>query len=135
MRLFLPLVLVVLFAACAGPGSVSPDEQFGHRYEGVAPDGRETVLIEAADSSAVYIELPVYIDSVHVRPARTILMYSLQFSRAPPAVIRPEATRIPCTAHDARAADTEKGPVRRSSTGNGVVSVYSRRLVQQGLVT
>ena len=71
MRLLLPLVLMVGLAACAGSGddSVSPDEQFGHRYEGIAPDGRETVLIEPADSSAVYIELPVFLDSVHVRSA------------------------------------------------------------------
>ena len=72
MRLLLPLVLIVGLAACAGSGdgSVSPDEQFGHRYEGIAPDGRETVLIEPADSSEAYIELPVFLDSVHVRPAR-----------------------------------------------------------------
>lgn len=72
MRLLSLLVLSVSLAACAGTGdgSVSPDEQFGHRYEGVAPDGRETVLIQPADSSAEYIELPVLLDSVHVRPAR-----------------------------------------------------------------
>lgn len=72
MRLLLPLVLIVGLSACAGSGdgSVSPDEQFGHRYEGIAPDGRETVLIEPADSSEAYIELPVFLDSIHVRPAR-----------------------------------------------------------------
>ena len=73
MRLPLLWSLVVCLAACAGSGddSVSPDEQFGHRYEGIAPDGRETVLIQPADSLEAYIELPVALDSVHVRPARS----------------------------------------------------------------
>jgi len=72
MRLLLPFVFLIGLAACAGlgNGSAASDEQFGHRYEGVAPDGRETVLIEPPDSSETYIELPVFLDSVHVRPAR-----------------------------------------------------------------
>ncbi len=72
MRLLILIGPLVSLAACAGSGgkTVSPDEQFGHRYEGIAPDGRETVLIEPGDSAESYIELPVVFDSVHVRPAR-----------------------------------------------------------------
>lgn len=72
MRTLFPIVVVVCLAGCAGSSSetVVPDEQFGHRYEGIAPDGRETVLIQPPDTLEAYLELPVALDSVHVRPAR-----------------------------------------------------------------
>lgn len=72
MRVLFSLGLAMGLIGCAGSGdeSVAPDDQFGHRYEGVAPDGRETVLIEPGDSSETFVELPVALDSVHVRPAR-----------------------------------------------------------------
>jgi hypothetical protein len=49
-------------------GQRSPDDQFGHRYGGVAPDGRETVLLEPGDSAISYVTLPAILDSVAVRP-------------------------------------------------------------------
>ncbi len=64
----LTLVAAALaLAACAG-GTRAPDDRFGHRYGGVAPDGRETVLVEPADSLASFVTLPAVIDSVVVRP-------------------------------------------------------------------
>ena len=57
-------------AACAG-GTRAPDDRYGHRYGGVAPDGRETVLVEPADSTASFVTLPAVIDSVVVRPEHT----------------------------------------------------------------
>ena len=45
-----------------------PDEQFGHRYEERAPDGRETVLItELADTTQQFDIYPALFDSVNVR--------------------------------------------------------------------
>lgn len=61
----------VLVSACAGPQEVATpgDEQFGHRYEGRAPDGRETVILTAADTLEAFMTFPAVLDSVHVRPA------------------------------------------------------------------
>ncbi len=64
---------MVLAAALSGCGMLggqrSPDDQYGHRYGGVAPDGRETVLLEPADTARTYVTLPAILDSVAVRPA------------------------------------------------------------------
>ena len=46
------------------------DDDYGHRYEGVAPDGRETVLLTPPDSAEAYLVVPAVLDSVAVRPAR-----------------------------------------------------------------
>lgn len=65
-------VAALFVAACASSGetAASPDDQYGHRYEGVAPDGRETVLLTPPDSSETYLTTPAVLDSVAVRPAR-----------------------------------------------------------------
>ena len=111
MRLLLPLVLMVGLAACAGSGddSVSPDEQFGHRYEGIAPDGRETVLIEPADSSEVYIELPVFLDSVHVRSAHREALPG-------EAVPVPSLPIVRLETREPKRADASRSPVTRSAS-------------------
>lgn len=72
MRVISLLTLLVMLAACAGVGNEasSSDEEFGHRYDGTAPDGRETVLITPADTLEEYLTLPVALDSVLVRPSR-----------------------------------------------------------------
>lgn len=71
------LVLSILIAAGALAGcfrsreAVRPgDEAYGHRYDGVAPDGRETVLLTPPDSAEAYLVTPAVLDSVAVRPAR-----------------------------------------------------------------
>lgn len=65
------LALAAGLAACAGAGRPRPpDDEFGHRYGGVAPDGRETVLLAPPDSNVAYVTLPAVLDSVVVRPAR-----------------------------------------------------------------
>jgi hypothetical protein len=66
---------VAAFLALSGAGcgvlggQRTPDDQYGHRYERVAPDGRETVILPPADSTASYLTLPAILDSVNVRPA------------------------------------------------------------------
>lgn len=67
-RVLITLLVVPVFAACSGAGNVDPDDEFGHRWGGVAPDGRETLLIPI-DSADVgqFIVLPAGIDSVVVR--------------------------------------------------------------------
>jgi hypothetical protein len=70
---------VLLLAAVAGcsrsreaarPG----DDEYGHRYEGLAPDGRETVLLTPLDSAETYLITPAVLDSVAVRPARRVAL-------------------------------------------------------------
>ena len=60
---------LIVAAACSGPerAAVSPDEEFGHRYDGVAPDGRETYVISPPDSGISYMFYPAVYDTVHVR--------------------------------------------------------------------
>jgi hypothetical protein len=57
------------FVGCSGPAEVQvkPDEEFGHRYEGIAPDGRATHLISPPDSNISYLYYPAVYDTVHVR--------------------------------------------------------------------
>jgi hypothetical protein len=71
------LALAALVAAGALAGcsrtrdaAVPADDQYGHRYEGVAPDGRETVLLAPSDTAEAYLVTPAVLDSVAVRPAR-----------------------------------------------------------------
>src|SRR5690606_15047056 len=68
------LAAVVAAAALAGCSrsreAARPDDQYGHRYEGVAPDGRETVLLTPADTAEAYLVMPAVLDSVAVRPAQ-----------------------------------------------------------------
>ena len=66
------LVLAGLAAGCSGSRSaeeVPPDQQYGHRYEADAPDGRRTISITPPDSAVDYFYYPATFDSVNVRPA------------------------------------------------------------------
>ena len=67
----LSLVCVVAFTGCAGIRQTErpPDEQFGHRYEGRASDGRETIVISAPEGDREYVYYPATLDTVHVRQA------------------------------------------------------------------
>lgn len=66
------LALAVASAGCGGSEPIvkSVDEQFGHRYDGTAPDGRETQLITAPDAGTSYFYYPAVYDTVHIRPER-----------------------------------------------------------------
>lgn len=66
----LSLIAALALAACAGSGSTSPDDAFGHRYEGTAPDGRETMILAPPDTAETHFTYPAVLDSVHVRLAR-----------------------------------------------------------------
>ncbi len=59
----------VLFAGCGTTTEavVPPDEEFGHRYDGTAPDGRTTYVIVPPDSGTTYMYYPAVYDTVHVR--------------------------------------------------------------------
>lgn len=66
------LVLAALVLASAGCGSsrraaVSPDEAFGHRYDGTAPDGRTTYVISPPETGVSYMYYPAVYDTVHIR--------------------------------------------------------------------
>lgn len=69
VRLPALMLCSALAAACSGPERVAalPDEEFGHRYSGVAPDGRETYVISPPDSGVTYMFYPAVYDTVHVR--------------------------------------------------------------------
>ncbi len=64
------LALAMTIAACSGTShtSVSIDEQFGHRFEGTAPDGRETHEISPPESGQDYAIHPAVFDSIYIRP-------------------------------------------------------------------
>ena len=71
MLRYLTLAIVVLaIGACksSAPTMVVEDQQFGHRYEGTAPDGRETHIIEPAEANQEFVVHPAVFDSVLVRP-------------------------------------------------------------------
>ena len=76
MRRAVPVFLfaaLLPLAACTGGGeSTAPsgDQTFGHRYGGIAPDGRETVLLTPADSVVRVLIYPAILDSIAVRPER-----------------------------------------------------------------
>ncbi len=66
------LLLVALqLSACVGgrPVRKPPDERFGHRFEGEAPDGRPVISITEPDTSVSYFYYPALFDSVYIRPA------------------------------------------------------------------
>lgn len=47
----------------------APDEQFGHRFDGEAPDGRITVTLTPADTNQTYFYYPALVDTLVIRPA------------------------------------------------------------------
>ena len=65
--------LVLALAACSGlrapdaAEDLPPDERFGHRYEGDAPDRRETLLLQPPEPGAEAFSYPVPLDTVVVR--------------------------------------------------------------------
>ncbi|BBM70575.1 hypothetical protein [Rhodothermus marinus] len=62
------LLILALWSACTGPRLLAPDDRFGHRYTGQAPDGRVTLSLAPPDSTRSYWHYPAPIDTVHVRP-------------------------------------------------------------------
>ncbi len=65
----LAFLLAAVLAACAGIRTTEKplDEQFGHRFEGRAADGRETVVISTPEDEVEYVYFPATHDTVHVR--------------------------------------------------------------------
>jgi hypothetical protein len=65
----LTVFALVVIGGCAGTrrAEVPPDEKFGHRYEGKASDGRETIVIGTPAESVRYVFFPATHDTVHVR--------------------------------------------------------------------
>ncbi len=63
------VVLGMLFSACGGARNAaqSPDEKFGHRFDGTAPDGRLTTVIAPPDSAVSYMFYPAVYDTLHIR--------------------------------------------------------------------
>ena len=71
---YVSVVLVALLSmgcSASRQTTVSADEQYGHRYDGKAPDGRETHVIVPADAGEEYAIHPAVFDTVHVRPQQT----------------------------------------------------------------
>ncbi|MDQ7041032.1 MAG: hypothetical protein Q9M35_08830 [Rhodothermus sp.] len=62
-------LMLVLLSACTSSRLLAPDDRFGHRYTGQAPDGRITLTLTPPDTTIPYWRYPVPIDTVHVRPA------------------------------------------------------------------
>ena len=63
------LLILALWSACTGPRLLTPDDQFGHRYAGRAPDGRVTLSLTPPGAAVAYRHYPVPIDTVHIRTA------------------------------------------------------------------
>ena len=68
------LVLGALaLSACGGLGGSSetdPEDDFGHRYENWARDGRETLLLDVNGDTTRTLVFPAVIDSVAIRPSQ-----------------------------------------------------------------
>ena len=73
LRLPLVLLALCLLPACSGlrapdaAEDLPPDEQFGHRYDGEAPDRRETMLLQPPEPGVESFSYPVFLDTVVVR--------------------------------------------------------------------
>ena len=67
----LVLLTAAVLAACSGIRATEKplDEQFGHRFEGRAADGRETIVINTPEEDVEYVHYPATHDTVHVRQA------------------------------------------------------------------
>lgn len=65
------LLLSGIMLGCSGARTTErpPDDRYGHRYEGKAADGRETIVITPAAEASSYIYFPAVFDTVHIRPA------------------------------------------------------------------
>ncbi len=63
------LMLTGSLAGCVllGGGQQQPDQRYGHRYEGRAPDGRMTLSLAPVDSSDAYFVYPAPVGRVIVR--------------------------------------------------------------------
>ena len=70
-RVFLTFAVGGLLAACAGVRTTEKplDERFGHRFEGKAADGRETIVITTPEEDREYVYYPATHDTVHIRQA------------------------------------------------------------------
>ena len=66
------LLAMAMLSACTGSREKAADRDsvFGDRYEGLASDGRETVLLATPDSATAYLVTDAVLDSVSVRPMR-----------------------------------------------------------------
>ena len=64
-------VMLYFLAGCMGsrPTDIPPDEQYGHRFDENATDGRRTLSITAPDNSQSYFYYPAPVDTVHIRTA------------------------------------------------------------------
>ena len=67
---FAACVLALLVAGCFSSGAeqVPPDQRFGHRYAGDAPDGRPTITLTEPEPDKSFFRYGASIDTVHVRP-------------------------------------------------------------------
>lgn len=63
--------LAVVLGGCVSfsRDQVAPEDQFGHRVDGVSDDGRTTITINPPDESVTYRFFPASYESVAVRPA------------------------------------------------------------------
>ena len=72
------LVLGVLaLGACSGLGGSSdrnPEDDFGHRFEDWARDGRETLLLDVNGDTTRTLVFPAVIDSVAIRPSQVAVL-------------------------------------------------------------
>ena len=63
-------ILLLLAGSCAtSRTALEPDAQFGHRYDGPAPDESHTITITPAREGETYRYYPASFESVTVRPA------------------------------------------------------------------
>ena len=69
---FLVPALVLILAGCASSSRLAEplDEQFGHRYDGTAPDGRTTQVITPSDDDLQYLYSEAVFDTLHIRPQK-----------------------------------------------------------------
>ncbi len=71
MKFFLPILLLIVTGCASSTRLAEPlDEQFGHRFDGTAPDGRTTEVIGPSESGTDYLISEAVFDTLHLRPQK-----------------------------------------------------------------
>ncbi len=74
MRPSLSLIFVVTLVfmfACSGPSTeiqVDPDRRFGHRYDGLPPDGHQPMTFRIPEDASTFDYFPATFNDVIIRP-------------------------------------------------------------------
>lgn len=81
--------LLAALSGCAGSDEAQkpPDQRYGHRYEGRAPDGRRTLRLASPDTAATFFYYPAPVSEIIVRNASPPEQSAADTARVPAEVL------------------------------------------------